>query len=171
MIYSSGTWVIELAQGRQQVRAAGNKNSGINHVSDRPDLCQITMTTQPFLEKSTERNHVRKAHTVLKLLEKQLCNQKTSVFLRISRKQFPGCGIYYIFTFAWQKYVLEDVRIMFKYFRLQSWHSEAGWNVTAVYRIKALPAGWLKHDLGRWMDSPSLAFRQLVSSRTLILKI
>lgn len=66
MIYSSGTWVIELAQGRQWVWAAGNKNGGTNHVSDRPDLCQIKMTTQPFLKKNAHRETRSEKHTVYK---------------------------------------------------------------------------------------------------------
>lgn len=91
------------------------------------------MTTQLFPQKSTPGKQVRKTHSVQQLIRKQLHNQKTSIFLRISYTWFPGCGIFYIFTFAWQKYGLEDVRIVFQYFTLQSWHSEAGWNVTAVH--------------------------------------
>jgi len=45
-----------------------------------------------------------------------------------------------MFTFAWQKHELGDVRIMFKYFTLQSWHSEAERNVTAVPGINILAA-------------------------------
>lgn len=59
-------WVIELAQGRQWVRAAGNKNGGTNHVSDGPDLCQIKITTQPFPEKNTHRESMSKKQTLYK---------------------------------------------------------------------------------------------------------
>lgn len=120
------------------------------------------MTMQPFFKNTTHRETRSEKHSVQKLLEKQLHNQKAPVFLRISCMQFPCCGIYRIVAFSWQKYELEDLRIMFKYFTLQSWHSEAGWNMTAVHGIKVLPAGWLKCELERCMDFPSLAIKQLV---------
>lgn len=52
--------MFELAQ---RVRAAGSKNDGTNHVSDRQDLCWIEMTMQPFLKSAHAETKAEK-HTL-----------------------------------------------------------------------------------------------------------
>lgn len=54
--------MIELAQ---RVWAAGNKNDGTNHVSDRQDLCWTEMTMQPFF-KNAHRETKSEKHTLYK---------------------------------------------------------------------------------------------------------
>lgn len=169
MIYSSSTGVNWL-KGDKECQQLRTRMMGLTMLVTGQIYVRLKWLCRPSLRRTRIEKLGQKSTQCAKLLEKQLHNQKTSVILRISRMWFPGCGIYYIFTFAWHKCALEDVRIMLKYFPLQSWHSEAGWNVATARGIKVLPAGWLKRELGSCVGIPSHWSRWLLSW-TLIMKI
>ena len=152
----------ELAQGRQQVWAAGNKNGGTNHVSDRPDLCQIKMTMQLFLKKNTHRETRSEKHTVYKSCWKSSYTTRKHPFFWGSHArgflavEFTTCSHLLGRSMNWEMSGL----------CLSILHCKAGIQKrSGMWQQCLASTSWQQADRrerGRYMDFPSLAFKQLV---------